>query len=466
MSDELKEECGIFGISLKDPSLDLIKDLYLGLFALQHRGQESCGIAYTKDNKIELLIRQGLVSDNFFKSLPLNIKTPVGIGHVRYSTFGASNLVNAQPFVFNCNKGELAIAHNGNIPNAAKIREELIEKGSIFQTTSDSEILIHILAGIHKKSFEDSLIESLNKLNGAYSFLMLHKEALIAIRDKYGFRPLCYGKTDNGIVFASETNALDLIGAKYIGDVKPGEIIFCRDGEITDKKIYAENNNINQCVFELIYFSRPDSLVFGEYVHEVRIKMGEMLSSQRKVNPDIVISVPDSGNYATLGFSRKSGIPLEFGMVRNHYTGRSFIKPGQDKRKESVHIKLNPIKRIIYNKSVAVIDDSIVRGTTSSKIVRILKDAGAKEVHLFFSSPEIKHSCFFGIDTPTKKELISANYSKEKIAEIIDADSVTFLEIENLKKCLKEPFKYCYACFNGNYPIKESSEENHIYNKI
>ncbi len=466
MLDKLKEECGIFGISLKDPSLDLIKDLYLGLFALQHRGQESCGIAYKKDNSIELLIRQGLVSDNFFKSLPLNIKTPVGIGHVRYSTFGASNLVNAQPFVFNCNKGEIAIAHNGNIPNAAKIREELIGNGSIFQTTSDSEILIHILARIYKKDFEDSLIEALNQLNGAYSFLMLYKDSLIAIRDRFGFRPLCYGKIDKGIVFASETNALDLIGAKYIDDVKPGEIIFCRDGEILDRIKFAENVNINQCVFELIYFSRPDSIVFGEYVHEVRMKMGEKLASQRKVNPDIVISVPDSGNYAALGFSRSSGIPLEFGLVRNHYTGRSFIKPGQDKRKESVHIKLNPVKRIINNKSVAVIDDSIVRGTTSSKIVRMLKDSGAKEVHLFFSSPEIKYGCFFGIDTPTKKELISANYSKEKIADIIGADSVTFLEIENLRTCLKEPDKYCYACFDGNYSIKANIQEESVFSKI
>ena len=453
MSGELKEECGIFGISLKEPSLDLIKNLYLGLFALQHRGQESCGIAYKNDNSIELLIRQGLVSDNFFKSLPLNLRISVGIGHVRYSTFGASNLVNAQPFVFNCNKGEIAIAHNGNIPNAEDIRAELIENGSIFQTTSDSEILIHLLAQISKKEFKYSLIESLNQLNGAYSFLLLYKDYLIAIRDKFGFRPLCYGKTDNGIVFSSETNALDLIGAKFIDEVNPGEIIFCKNGEIIEKIKFTDCDEKKQCVFELIYFSRPDSMIFGESVHEVRIKMGEKLALVCKNDVDIVIPVPDSGNSAALGFSRAIGKPFEFGLIRNHYTGRTFIKPGQNMRVESVRIKLNPIKSIIKGKSLAVIDDSLVRGTTSSKIVKMLRYAGAKEVHFYLSSPSILYSCFYGIDTPTREELISSKNSPEKIAEIIGADSVTFLDINNMRDCLTEPDKYCYACFDGSYSI-------------
>lgn len=466
MLGELKEECGIFGISLKESSFDLIKNLYLGLFALQHRGQESCGIAFKNDNSIELLIRQGLVSDNFFKSLPLNLKVPVGIGHVRYSTFGASNLVNAQPFVFNCNKGEIAIAHNGNIPDAEEIRGELIEKGSIFQTTSDSEILIHLLAQISKEDFRSSLISSLNHLNGAYSFLLLYKDYLIAIRDKFGFRPLCYGKTDNGIVFTSETNALDLIGAKFINEVNPGEIIFCKNGEITEKVEFTDSDKKRQCVFELIYFSRPDSIVFGESVHEVRIKMGEKLALACKINPDIVIPVPDSGNSAALGFSRAIGKPFEFGLIRNHYTGRTFIKPGQDIRKESVKVKLNPIKSVINNKSIAVIDDSLVRGTTSSKIVRMLKEAGAREVHMFLSSPEIKYSCFYGINTPTREELISANHSREKIAEMIGADSVNFLKIEDLRECLEKPDNYCYACFKGKYAIKSNYQENKSYINI
>ena len=310
MSFELKEECGIFGISLKKNSLETIKKLYLGLFALQHRGQESCGIAYRKDDdSTGLLIRQGLVTDNFFKSLPVETPVKLGIGHVRYSTFGGSNLVNAQPFVFNCNKGEIAIAHNGNIPNAERIRAELIESGSIFQTSSDSEIIVHVLARNKIKDFKEALLDSLMDFKGAYSMLMMFKNTLIAFRDPNGFRPLCYGKLDDGFVFASETNALDLIGAKFIDEVKPGEIIFAANGEI-EKKVFHEPKRINQCVFELIYFARPDSIVFNESVHDVRIKMGEMLASQKTMDLDMVIPVPDSGNSAALGFSRASGVPF------------------------------------------------------------------------------------------------------------------------------------------------------------
>ena len=460
MPYKLKEECGIFGISLKTPCVEVIRSLYLGLFALQHRGQESCGIAYQQNDSIELLIRQGLVSGNFFKSLPFNTISTTGIGHVRYSTFGVSNLVNAQPFVFNCNKGEIVIAHNDNIPNANIVREKLIQSGSIFQTTSDSEILVHLLARTPIKDFKSSLVSTLNQLNGAYSMLMLHQNILIAFRDPFGFRPLCYGKFNDGYVFASETNALDLIGAEYISDVKPGEIVYCKDGEI-EKERFATPVKITQCVFELIYFSRPDSIIFGESVHEVRVKMGKKLAMRRKINPDIVISVPDSGNSAALGFSRASGIPFELGFIRNHYTGRTFIRPGQDKREEGVKIKLNPIKSVIKGKSIAVVDDSLVRGTTSSKIVKMLKEAGAKEVHLFLSSPGIKYSCFFGIDTPTSKELISSKLTPDEIANVINADSVTFLKIEDLKNCLKTPKKHCYACFDGNYPIPIHSCTNY-----
>lgn len=452
MFDKLNEECGIFGISINDKNNDMIGNLYLGLFALQHRGQESCGIAYDMDGDIELLTRQGLLSGNFFKSMPFGAHSKVGIGHVRYSTCGASNLVNAQPLVFNCNKGKIAIAHNGNIPNADVTRNELIQSGSIFQTSSDSEILIHLLARTPVKDFEKALTSALTQLNGAFAMLMLHRDTLIAFRDPLGFRPLCYGKINNGYVFASETNALDLVGAKYVDDVAPGEIIFCRNGEIV-KKRYAIPEKVAQCVFELIYFARPDSSVFKESVHEVRLKMGEKLAQMRTCDPDIVIAIPDSGNSAALGFSRASNIPFEFGIIRNHYTGRTFIKPGQNKRKESVRIKLNPIKSIIKGKSLAVVDDSLVRGTTATKIVGMLREAGAKEVHLFLSSPEIISSCYYGIDTPTKEELISSKNNPEEIAKIIGADSVTFLKVEALKECLSDPDNYCYACFNGNYPI-------------
>ncbi len=452
MFGELNEECGIFGISLKNKSRDVTINLYHGLFALQHRGQESCGIAYKNGDNVDLLIRQGLISGNFFKSLPVDVATNMGIGHVRYSTAGGSNLVNAQPFVFKCNKGEITIAHNGNIPNADLKREELIRQGSIFQTTSDSEILIHLLARIQDDDFEHSLFTALNQLNGAYSMLMMHGDQLIAFRDPLGYRPLCYGRLKDGYAFASETNALDLVDAEYIGEVEPGEIIFCKNGEIR-KKRFAESGKINQCVFELIYFSRPDSYVFNESVHEVRLKMGEKLARARKCDPDLVMAVPDSGNSAALGFSRASGIPFEFGIIRNHYTGRTFIKPGQDRREESVRIKLNPIKSVINGKSIAVVDDSLVRGTTSTKIVKMLREAGAKEVHMFYSSPEIKFSCFYGIDTPTRKELSSSSHSPQEIAEILGADSVTFLSIGDLRDCLKEPDKYCYSCFDGEYGI-------------
>lgn len=452
MFDKLKEECGIIGISLEKESDSIIKNLYLGLFALQHRGQESCGISFIKNNKINVIKKNGLVSSELFESLPFDEKSCVGIGHVRYSTCGESNLLNAQPLVFRFNKGEIAIAHNGNIPNSEFIREELIKSGSIFQTTSDSEIIVHLMARILDHNFENSLLLALRQLQAAFSILILYDNTLIAIRDHFGFRPLSYGKIENGYVFASETNALDLLGAKDIENVEPGEIIFCKNG-IIEKKRFSENLKIRQCVFELIYFARPDSMVFGESVHEVRTKMGSKLAKLNKNKVDIVISVPDSGNSAALGFSRESAIPFEFGLIRNHYTGRTFIKPGQNNRVESVKIKLNPIRFLIRGKSLAVVDDSLVRGTTSGKIVQMLKDAGAKEVHLFLSSPEIKKSCFFGIDTPTEKELISSRMLHFEIAKFINADSVTFLPIEKLRECLKEPDKYCYACFNGDYPI-------------
>ncbi|HOV13508.1 MAG TPA: amidophosphoribosyltransferase, partial [Spirochaetota bacterium] len=428
MFDELHEECGIFGISIKDSSTDLIKNLYYGLFALQHRGQESCGIAYIENGAIETIKTKGLVASELYESLPRDVETCNAIGHVRYSTCGGSSLVNAQPLSFKCNKGEMAFAHNGNIPNSDIIKKELIQTGSIFQTSSDSEILVHLMSRIPGNDFESSLYNALNQLKGAYSMLVLHEDQIIAFRDPDGFRPLSYGEIDGGYVFASETCALDLINAKNIVDVEPGEIIFCKKGKI-EKKRFAFTKKINQCVFELIYFSRPDSIVFGESVYQSRIKMGEKLASLRKKDVDVVISVPDSGNSAALGFSEASGIPFQFGLMRNHYMGRTFIKPEQKNRTESVRIKLNPIKSVIDGKSIAVIDESLVRGTTSRKIVQILKESGAKEIHLFLSSPEIKHSCHFGIDTPTRKELISSSKTPEEIAKEIGADSVTFLNI-------------------------------------
>ncbi|MCG8573013.1 MAG: amidophosphoribosyltransferase [Spirochaetes bacterium] len=451
MLDELKEECGVFGMSLVQPNEEIINNMYLGIFALQHRGQESCGIAYQNES-IEVIKHSGLVAGKFFENLPRDVKASQAIGHVRYSTCGPSNLINAQPLVFSCNKGEIAVAHNGNIPNSEMLKSDLIQTGSIFQTSSDSEILVHLISRIPGKNFETSLVSALNQINGAYSMLLLHNNQLIALRDPYGFRPLCYGEIKGGIVFASETNALDIIGAKNIKEVEPGEIIFCHNGKI-EKKHNMGSSKKAQCIFELIYFSRPDSKVFGETVHDFRLKIGACLAKKCQLKPDIVIPVPDSGNSAAMGFAREAAIPFDFGLIRNHYTGRTFIKPGQQKRVEGVRLKLNPVKTVINGKSIAVIDDSLVRGTTSSKIVEILKDAGAKEVHLFLSSPEIKYSCFFGIDTPTRKELISSKLKPEEIAAQIGADSVTFLTIEDLKISVENPGDYCYACFNCDYPF-------------
>ncbi len=450
---DINEKCGIFGMTLNNPSDQLIYNIHLGLFALQHRGQESCGLAYSDSNKIEVIKARGLVSGDFFKMIPTGVNTTSAIGHVRYATCGESNLVNAQPLVFTSNKGQLAIAHNGNIPNSETIREEMIRAGSIFQTSSDTEILIHLMSGVPGDNFEDSLVKSLSKLKGAYSMLMLNNGIVYAFRDINGFRPLSYGEIDGGFVFASETTALDLIGAKNVVDIKPGEMVIAK-GTSIEKKQFAVEGASKQCVFELIYFSRPDSIVFGESVHQVRLRMGAILSKLIDKKIDIVIPVPDSGNSAALGFSAASGVPFDFGLIRNHYTGRTFIKPGQNKRKESVRIKLNPIRSVIERKVLAVIDDSLVRGTTSSKIVQILKEAGAKEVHLFLSSPEIKYSCYYGIDTPSRDELISSSNSPEKISKIIGADSVSFMPVEKLRECLGEPNKFCYACFNGDYPIK------------
>lgn len=454
---DLHEECGVIGVSLSKSSSDIIHHFYLGLFSLQHRGQESCGIAFHTEThpegaSIEVVKSKGLVANEFYEILPRDQSSSAAIGHVRYSTCGASNLVNAQPFVFNCNKGEIAIAHNGNIPKSVSIKSDLIQSGSIIQTSSDSEILIHLMARVPGNDFESSLISSLNQLEGAYAMLLLRENTVIAFRDPYGFRPLCYGEIDGGIVFASEDAALNVIGAKNIKDVEPGEIIFCKDGVI-EKKRFRDSKKKAQCVFELIYFARPDSTVFSENVYNFRIASGKKLAQSRKADTDVVISVPDSGNAAALGFAKESGIPFEMGLMRNHYAGRTFIKPGQKKREDSVRIKLNPIASVIKDKTVSVIDDSLVRGTTSRKIVKMLKEAGAKEIHMYLSSPGITHSCFFGIDTPTRGELISSTQSPDEIAKTIGADSVTFLSISDLRDCLKSADDFCYACFDGGYPI-------------
>ena len=454
MFDDLHEECGVFGISMESDSQDIIKNLYLGLFALQHRGQETCGIAYYKDNAIKTLKCEGLVSGEFFEKLPLGDQSCAGIGHVLYPAGGNSGIKSAQPLFFHCNKGEMAIAHNGNIPLANKIKTDLIKSGSIFQTTSDAEILVHMMSRIQGEDFDTALVDSLAKIRGAYSMVILHDDEIVAFRDPNGFHPLSYAQIPGGIVFSSETNAFDLLKATNWIDIEPGEVVFCKRGKIVKKQRFADKGRVAQCVFELVYFARPDSVVFGESVQQARARMGAMLARRMKVKPDIVISVPDSGNSAAIGFANEAKIPFEMGLIRNHYTGRTFIKPKQELRMEAVRIKLNPVKAIINGKSVAVVDDSLVRGTTSMQIIKMLRDAGAKEVHLFLSSPEIHHCCFYGVDTGTLEELISTKKTPAEIAEFIGADTVNFLALEDLKACLAKPDEYCYACFDGDYPTE------------
>ena len=458
MFDELKEECGIFGISLKKSSEDVMYNMYMGLFSLQHRGQESGGVAYFDDNSnIQVVKSAGLVAEKLLPQLPLNYPCNSAIGHVRYSTKGTAGMINAQPLLFKCNKGEVAIANNGQLPNYDILKEELISNGAIFQTSSDSEILVHLMSNIPGNDFESSLISSIKKLDGAFSMLVMgDKNKIAAFKDPYGFKPLAYGKLgDQGYVFSSETAALNVLGVTDINFLEPGELIICENGEIKQKLHYSDKKKASQCVFELVYFARPDSSVFSESVHQFRFNSGRMLAKNRKKDTDIVISVPDSGNIAALGFARESGIPFDMGLMRNHYAGRTFIKTTQKQREEAVKIKLNPIKSVIEGKTISIVDDSIVRGTTSKQIIKMLREAGAKEIHMYLSSPEVLGCCYYGIDTPSTEELISNKYTPDEIAKIIGADSVTFLQLEDLRACLKDPDSYCYACFNKDYPIKK-----------
>jgi amidophosphoribosyltransferase len=446
-----KHYCGVAGISaIKE--MNLPQQLFYPLFALQHRGQESAGISYYRNETIITYKDLGMVSQVLNHYLAENHPSTVGIGHVRYSTQGANKIENAQPISIICNKGQIAFAHNGNISNSDEIRNELFSKGSIFQSTSDTELILHLIARSAKSNFEEILLESLPLLEGAYSGLFLCDKCIYAVRDPFGFRPLVMGKTPDMTAFASESCALDTLGIPQSEEVKPGEIVIVEPGRIRRIE-YSSQKKRSQCIFELIYFARPDSTVFGYSVHMLRKKMGAALTAVDPHPGDIVISVPDSGNSAALGYSAASGIPFEHGLTRNHYSGRTFIQPTPEAREFGVRLKLHPIKKAIAGKRVTIIDDSMVRGTTSKILIKLLKEAGAREVHLRLSSPEIKHPCFFGIDIPTPEELISNRLTPEQIAHYIGADSVAFLPIESLRATVEDPDDFCYACFSGNYPF-------------
>lgn len=456
--NKLKEECGVFGIW--DPNGYCANTTCNALVALQHRGQEGCGIAVNLDREISYYKDTGLVNEVFNSEILDKYPGNMAVGHVRYSTAGGSLRENVQPLVLRYIKGTLAIAHNGNITNTKELKSELEYNGAIFQTTADTEIIAYQIARerIHSGSIEEAVKRTVKKLKGAFSILIMSPQKLVAARDPWGFRPLCMGKMGDAIVFASETCAFDAIGAEFIRDVEPGEVITVFKGKVEAEQVIAPQKT-SLCIFEHIYFARPDSVVDGQSVHESRKMAGKYLAIQSPVDADIVVGVPDSGLSAAQGYAAESGIPSRIGFIKNKYIARTFISPEQTLRQNAVKMKLNALKSEVAGKRVVMIDDSIVRGTTSAHIVSLLREAGATEVHVRISSPPFKWPCFFGTDVPTRKELIANHYDVEDTAKFIGADSLDYLSLENLLKIAPDSTKdFCCACFTGNYPV----EVNHL----
>ena len=455
--DKFREECGVVAV-YAHPEAETLA--YLGLHALQHRGQESAGIVTSNGLTLNTHKAMGLVADIFTEETLARLRGTLAIGHTRYSTAGDSALLNAQPIMVQSNKGMMALAHNGNLVNALEIRHRLEAQGSIFQTSSDTEVLVHLIALSKEHTLPEAMADALRRVEGAFSLVMISPDRIFAARDPRGFRPLAMGRMpalagekQDTIVFASETCAFDLIGATYERDVRPGELIVVGPEGITSR-IYATPATQSSCIFEHVYFSRPDSMVFGRPVQDSREELGRQLARESPADADIVVPVPDSGVTAAMGYASESGIPFRFGLIRNHYVGRTFIEPRQSVRDFGVKLKLNPVRSILEGKRVVLIDDSIVRGTTSRKIVRMIRSAGAKEVHMRISCPPTISPCFYGVDTPSKKELIAANKSVEEIREFIGAESLAYLSLEGMKKACGDGEKttYCTACYTGVYP--------------
>ncbi len=462
-SEKLHEECGVFGV-FSHETVNVASTVYYGLFSLQHRGQEGCGIAVNDKGVIHCQKDLGLVNDVFTSGVMENLgKGNMAVGHVRYGTTGCNDRNNVQPIVVNHVKGRMALAHNGNLVNSASLREKLEMEGSIFQTTSDTEVISYVItkARIKSKSIEDAVNMAMNELEGAYSLVVMSPSKLIAARDPQGFRPLCYGVTEDGrYIIASESCALDAVGAKLIRDILPGEIVvFCSKG-IKSIKDHCGKKANSMCIFEYIYFARPDSCVDGCSVHQARIRAGELLAKSHPVDADIVIGVPDSGLDAAVGYARESKIPYEIGFIKNKYIGRTFISPGQSSREDKVKIKLNPISDVVRGKRVVMIDDSIVRGTTSERIVRLVREAGAKEVHVRISAPPFVSPCYYGVDIDSKENLIACKHTIPEIAEIIGADSLGYLSREDVTKIAEGGIctGFCCACFDGKYPTNVPNE--------
>jgi amidophosphoribosyltransferase len=454
--DKFKDECGVFGIFAHPEAANMA---YLGLYALQHRGQESAGIAASDGEQVRVSRAMGYVADAFDESELERLPGDLAIGHVRYSTAGESKLSNAQPILIDCAHGQIAICHNGNLVNAGELREELVRQGSIFQASTDTEVVLHLYARSRAKTVEDAIVESVKQVQGAFSFLLLTADRLIAVRDPHGFRPLAIGRLDDSYVICSETCAMDLIGATYVRDVEPGEIVVVsREGLRSIKPFPAAP--LAHCVFEHVYFARPDSYVFGKSVNEVRTNLGRILAREQRIDADVVVPVPDSGVCAAMGFAEEAGIPLRMGLIRNHYVGRTFIQPQSAIRHFGVKVKLNPVRSILDGKRVILVDDSLVRGTTSRKIVKMVRAAGAREVHVRISCPPTISPCFYGVDTPQRSELIAATHTLDEIKRYLQADSVGYLSLEGLMSAVGSGSKnYCSSCYTGQYPVEFPRDE-------
>jgi amidophosphoribosyltransferase len=441
--------CGIIGVS---GIADAARLTYLGLYALQHRGQESAGmVVIDRDGNARAHRGMGLVAENFADATLDRLPGDVAVGHTRYSTTGSTVLANAQPCSVNTRCGTLAIAHNGNLTNAAELKRDLVEKGAIFTTSSDTEVLVHLIARSEAETVEDQIRDALEQVEGAYSLVIAVGRTLYAVVDSRGFRPLVLGRLGSGMVIASETCALDLVGASMACELEPGDFVQIDEGRVTELPRLSPRP-VSRCVFELVYFARPDSTVFGESVDRVRRDLGRQLARERPATGDVVFSVPDSSNAMALGFSEVSGIKLEHALIRNHYVGRTFINPTQDHRVDNVKIKFNPVRDVIHGKSCVVVDDSLVRGNTSRNLVRMIRAAGAREVHLRLASPPITGPCHYGIDTPTREELIASSHSVEEIREYLGVDSLGYLSLDGMLRAAGSHTGFCHACFSGQYP--------------
>jgi amidophosphoribosyltransferase len=457
MLDKFKDECGVFGIFGHPEAANLT---YLGLYALQHRGQESAGIVTADGDRMRVSRAMGHVADAFDESALQALPGHLAIGHTRYSTAGESRINNAQPFLIDCAHGQIAVAHNGNLVNARELRDELVRAGAIFQTSSDTEVLLHLYARSKAPSVEEALIESITQIRGAFSLALLTKDRLIAVRDPHGFRPLALGTLGDAWIVCSETCALDLIGATYVRDIEPGEMLVISDGGLRSVKAFPPAP-LSQCVFEHVYFARPDSYVFGRSVNDVRTELGRVLAREAPAEADVVVPIPDSGVCAATGFAEEAKLPLRMGLIRNHYVGRTFIQPQQSIRHFGVKVKLNPVRSILEGQRVVLLDDSLVRGTTSRKIVKMVKAAGAKEVHLRISCPPTISPCFYGVDTPSRAELIAATHTIDEIRRYVGADSLAYLSIEGLRQAVgsTQQGSYCTSCYTGVYPVAFPRDE-------